>query len=170
MRCCRLSKHVSHRVYRNTTRDAVRRDTPMDTPMDWTQHAKRLFQMPKPAHFTNDRHCCECAEHDATLLAYDVDSIGVQQLGNPGWDPLCFVSPEGFLYYLPALIRLTLDTMEKPQERYLDQFLFHLIRDGTDNDVVRACSPEQRAFVAEFLAYLIDQYSTELDGCTYADD
>src|SRR6266498_3419515 len=82
MRCCRLSKHFSHRGYRNTTRDAVRRDTLMDTPRDWTQHAKRLFQMPKPAHFTNDRHCCECAEHDATLLAYDVDSIGVQQLGN----------------------------------------------------------------------------------------
>ena len=151
-------------------RDAMRRDTPMDTPMDWTHHAKRLFQMPKPAHFTNDRHCCECAEHDATLVAYDVNSIGLEQLGNPGWDPLCFVSPEGFLYYLPALIRLTLDTMEKPQERYLDQFLFHLIRDGTDNDVVRACSPEQRTRVAAFLAYLIDQYSAELDECTYSDD
>jgi hypothetical protein len=65
--------------------------------MDWIQHAKQLFQMPKPEHFTTYRHCCECAEHDATLLAYDVNAIGVEQLGNPGWDPLCFVSPEGFL-------------------------------------------------------------------------
>ena len=138
--------------------------------MDWVQQATQLFQMPKPAHFTNSRHCCECAEHDATLLAYDVNSIGLEQLGNPGWDPLYFASPDGFLYYLPALIRLTLDTRDKPQERYLDQFLFHLIRDGKDHDLVRACSPEQRAFIAGFLQYLIDQYAAEVDECTYADD
>jgi hypothetical protein len=138
--------------------------------MNWTQEAQRLFHMPKPEHFTNYRHCCECAEHDETLLAYDVNTIGIEQLGNPGWDPLCFASPEGFLYYLPALIRITLETMDKPQERYLDQFLFHLMRDGKDHDLVRACSVEQRVFVAEFLAYLIDQYSAELDECTYSDD
>ena len=138
--------------------------------MDWIQHAKRLFTIPKPAHFTNYRHCCECAEHDATLLAHDVDSISLQQLGNPGWDPLCFASPESFLYYVPALIRITLDTMAKPQERYLDQLLFHLIRDGKDHDLVRACNREQRVFVAEFLVYLIDQYGAEIDECTYSDD
>ena len=138
--------------------------------MDWTQHAQHLFLMPKPAHFTTSRHCCAWAEHDATLLACDVDSISLQQLGNPGWDPLCFASTEGFLYYLPALIRITLETMDKPQERYLDQLLFHFMRDGKDHDLVRACSLEQRAFVAEFLEYLMEQYSAELDGCTYSDD
>jgi len=137
--------------------------------MDWIQQATQLFNVPKPEHFTNHCHCCACAEHDETLLAYDVNTIGVEQLGNPGWDPLCFSSVEGFLYYVPALIRITLDTMEKPQERYLDQFLFHLMRDGKDNDVVRACSPEQRAFVAEFLEYLMERYSAELDGYTYSD-
>src|SRR5262245_8346730 len=91
--------------------------------MDWIQRATQLFQVPRPAHFTNYRHCCECAEHDAILLAYDVQTLSRKQLGNPGWDPLCFVSPEGFLYYMPALIRLTLETMETPQERYLDQLL-----------------------------------------------
>ena len=138
--------------------------------MNWTQQAQQLFQVPKPEHFTNYRHCCECAEHDETLLACDVDSTSLQQLGSPGWDPLCFVSPEGCLYSLPALIRITLDTMAKPHERYLDPLLFHLIRNGKDHDLVRACSLEQRVFVAEFLAYLIDQYSAELDGCMYSDD
>jgi hypothetical protein len=65
--------------------------------MDWLQEAKQLFQMPKPEHFTNHRHGCECAEHDATLRAYDVDAIGVAQLGNPGWNPLCLASPGGLL-------------------------------------------------------------------------
>jgi hypothetical protein len=138
--------------------------------MNWTQEAQRLFQMPKPAHFTNAHHCCECAEHDTTLVAHDVDSIGLQQLGNPGWDPLCFAAVDGLLYYMPALIRLTLDTVDKPQERYVDQLLFHLMRDGKDNDVVRACSPDQRTFIAELLEHLMETYSAELDGCTYSDD
>jgi len=138
--------------------------------MDWLQHAQRLFQMPQPEHFTNYRHCCECAEHDATLLAYDVNTIGLEQLGNPGQDPLCFASVEGLVYYIPALMWTTLDTMDKPQERYLDQLLFHLMRDGKDNDLLRACHPEQRAFIVGFLEYLMATYSAELDGCTYSDD
>jgi hypothetical protein len=138
--------------------------------MDWIQQAKQLFQMPQPVHFINHRHCCECAEYDATLLACDVDSISLQQLGNPGWDPLCFATAEGLLYYLPALIRLTLDTMDKPQERYLDQLLFHLMYDGKTNRIVRACNPDQRAFIADFLAYLIDQYGAEIDECLSSDD
>jgi len=52
----------------------------------------------------------------------------------------------------------------------LDQLLFHLIRDGKDHDLARACSPKQRAFIATFLEYVIEQYSAELDECTYSDD
>ncbi len=42
--------------------------------------------------------------------------------------------------------------------------------DGQENRIVRACNPEQRAFIAQFLVYLMEQYSTELDECMYADD
>ena len=66
---------------------------------DWKQQAKVIFNEPKPAHFVDHRHCCECAEHDETLTTFDVDSIDLQQLGNPGWDPLCFSSSEGLIYY-----------------------------------------------------------------------
>jgi hypothetical protein len=139
--------------------------------MDWIQEAQRLFKVPKPAHFTNYRHCCECAEHDAVLTASDVNSIGLEQLGNPGWDPLCFTSAEGLLYYMPALIRLTLETMDTQQERYLEQLLFHLIYDGTENRIWRACNHEQRAFIADFLTHLMEQYSVEIDeGIFLSDD
>jgi hypothetical protein len=123
--------------------------------MDWKQQAKLIFNVPKPEHFTNCQHCCECAEHDQTLAAHDLDSIGLEQLGHPSWDPMCFTSVEGFLYYMPALIRLTLDTIDNPQESYLEQMLFHLIKDGNGNNLVVACSKQQREFVAEFLEYLI---------------
>ena len=139
--------------------------------MNWTDEAKRVFQTNKPEHFTNYQHCCECAEHDETLGSHDIDSIGINELGNPGWDPICFCNAEGFLYYMPALIRLTLDSMEKPEEFYLDQLLFHLIGDGKDNRRVSACNAEQRQFVARFLEYLTENYMTRIEaGLCHADD
>jgi len=137
--------------------------------MNWTQEAKRIFNVPKPEHFTDFRHCCECSEHDQVLATSDVDSIGLAELGNPGWDPICFCTSEGFLYYMPALIRLTLDTINGDQ--YLDQFLFHLIGDGRDNRRVIACSSEQREFVARFLEYLIENHTERIEeALCYSDD
>ena len=138
--------------------------------IDWKQQAKLTFNTPKPEHFTDYGHCCECAEHDQTLLAFDVDSIGLEQLGNPGWDPLCFSSTEGLIYYMPALIRLIVDTIENPQESYLDQMLFHLIKDGPRNSLVIACSAEQRRFVAQFLEYLITEYAAQLGSEVFVSD
>ena len=139
--------------------------------MDWKQQAKLIFNVPKPIHFVNYSHCCECAEHEETLSGSDVDSIGLQQLGNPGWDPLCFCSPEGLLYYMPALIRLTLDTIESPNESYLDQMLFHLIYDGVGNRLVTASTGEQQAFVAEFLEYLVENHGDQIQlGLRTSDD
>jgi hypothetical protein len=138
--------------------------------MDWKQQAKIVFDVPKPIHFGNYQHCCECADNDQTLLASDVDSIDLEQLGNPGWDPLCFSSVEGLLYYLPALIRLTLDTIDNPRETYLDQMLFHLIRDGAGNLLVNACNEEQREFVAGFLEYVVENYAHQIEAGVYSSD
>ena len=131
--------------------------------MDWKRQALEVFNIPKPPHFGNYQHCCECAEHDQTLSTFDVHSIGLEELGNPGWDPLCFSHPEGLVYYMPALIRLTLDTISNRRERYLDQMLFHLIKDGPGNNFVTACSQEQRQFVVDFLAYLIEHHTAEVN-------
>ena len=138
--------------------------------VDWKQQAKLIFSTPKPEHFTDYRHCCECAEHDETLLACDVDSIGLEQLGNPGWDPICFCSPEGMIYYIPALVRLTLDTISNPQQSYLDQMLFHLIKDGPRNRLVSACNEEQRRFIAQFLEYLISEHAEQISSQVFAVD
>ena len=138
--------------------------------MDWKRQAKQIFTVQRPDHFVDYRHCCECAEHDQTLLAFDVDSIGLEQLGNPGWDPLCFVSVEGLMYYLPAMIRLTVDTMDHPDRQYLDQMLFHLMHEGEDNRLVNACSIEQRKFVADFLGYLVEKYSPEIEAGPFTSD
>ncbi|MGB3494402.1 MAG: hypothetical protein WBA57_16870 [Elainellaceae cyanobacterium] len=137
--------------------------------MDWVQQAKQLFNLPKPEHFNNYRHCCECAEHDETLCHYDVDSIGLEQLGYPSWDPLCGVTPEGLKYYFPAMVRLTLESIDHPDFFYGDQLLFHLIWDGNQNRCFLACTPEQRAFITRFVEYLINTHAEAFDYGMSAD-
>lgn len=126
--------------------------------MNWTETAKLLFDEKKPEHFTNYRHCAECYEHDQILREFDRDSIGVEQLGRPAWDPMSFCSASGMKYYMPAMIRLCIDTID--DEFYLEQFLFHLDVYGEENRLYRQCSMAQRRFIASFLEYLIDTYSS----------
>ncbi len=64
---------------------------------------------PRPEHFTDDTHCCECTEHDAVLASRDLDSLRVEDVNNAGWDPIGFVTAAGFRYYLPALVQLALE-------------------------------------------------------------
>lgn len=136
--------------------------------MNWIEKAKEVFRVQKPEHFTNYLHCKECAEHDETLLKNDCDSISLEELGSPGWDPICFSHAKGKVYYTPAFVRLTLESMDT--EPYMDQFLFHLEGDGKNNDYFMACSKAQRQFIAQFLEYLIDEYSDVIDECMLANN
>lgn len=134
----------------------------------WIEAATKLFEAPKPEHFTDYLHCCECAEHDETLRNGEVDSIGMDVLGSPGWDPICFASAEGKKYYVPAFVRLTLQTIKR--DCYLDQFLFHLEGDGPGNDFYAACTRKQRQFIAGFIVYLIEHYPEEVETAFCTDD
>ena len=130
--------------------------------------ANRLFAANKPEHFTDYLHCDECAEHNETLRNSDIERIGMAELGNPGWDPICFCSAEGVKYYLPALVRLSLDTVE--DDFYFGQFLFHLENDGANNKLIKSCSSEQRTFMTQFLKFMIEQYTEEIEESFCTDD
>jgi hypothetical protein len=94
----------------------------------------------------------ECADHNETLRAFDRDTIGLAQLGNPGWDPMCFVLPEAFQYYFPAMVRLTIDS--RGLDSYLDQFLFHITYDGENSRYFRNFTKPQRQVTLEVLRYI----------------
>lgn len=136
--------------------------------VDWVRKAKTVFSVGKPEHFTEFGHCEECAEHDATLRSNSIDTIGVEHLGNPGWDPICFSSEEGIAYYFPALIRLSLETIES--DYYFDQLLFHLGYAGKDNRLLHHFTPRQKQFVAAFLADMICAFPAELERHLSADE
>jgi len=124
---------------------------------NWVHEAKQIFDAPKPVHSTQYTHCDECAEHDETLIHNDRDIIELNASGNPEWDLMCFCSAEGQMYYMPAFIRLSLETLS--DEFYLGQFLFHLEYDGENNRLLKICDDEQKAFVVTFLTYIATNFS-----------
>ncbi len=131
--------------------------------------AKVLFgDVPRPDNFTDFEHCCECAEHDETLQAHTPDTIGYAELGTPGWDPVCFATPEAYKYYFPAFVRLALEGSDDTY--YLDQFLFHLTYDGPRNEHWRSFTAPQRKYVENLLAHLFETKAEEIDWNFDADD
>ena len=131
----------------------------MNSSEKWLENSVKLFRLPSPpGQLTRDPgHCCECQEHEETLKGKCPETIGLEELGNPGWDPVCFLSPEGFCYFFPAMVRLALE--DKGETAYISSFLFHLAYDGPRNERFLYFSPAQRKFVQDFLLYLIDLYS-----------
>jgi hypothetical protein len=122
----------------------------------------------RPEHFTDYGHCCECAEHDELLRARDRETLTISDVGNPGWDPLCFTSPQGIAYYFPALARLALAPPDYGYGWYADQLLFHLCYGFAENAFFRFCTPSQRAAVTGLLAHIIESRAdlVELYGST----
>jgi hypothetical protein len=135
------------------------------------QAVQRAFaKRRKPEHFTNYEHCEECAEHDEVLRSRDIFSLRIEDVGNAGWDPICFISPEGFAYYLPALVRLALAEPVKPHGWYGRQLLRHLCSDGRRNERVLACTFEERRAIVVFLQYLVETRSQLADCYDCSDE
>lgn len=124
---------------------------------------------PRSEHFTNYKHCVECAEHDELLRARDIDTLRIEDVGNVCSDPICFITVEGFLYYLPALARLALDQPVDDNDWYASSLLFHLCGDGPNNRKVQACTPEQRRVIWDFLNHLVETRSALADHSYSAD-
>ena len=101
----------------------------------------------RPHHFTDHRHCEECAGHDAALRRYDRANLPAVEVLNPGWDPICFVTPEGFRYFFPRLCELAYG---KGEAFYLEQFLRHL-----ENNL-QVLSRAEKAAVFELLLDLVE--------------
>ena len=64
-------------------------------------------------------------------------------------------------YFMPSFIRLSIETIEN--EFYFGQFLFHLEGDGKNNRLVQSCTQKQREFISEFLEYMLDTFSKEIE-------
>lgn len=128
----------------------------MATDQEIIDEVREAFRAePRPQHFTNYSHCCECAAHNDLLASRDVSSLRLEDVNNAGWDPICFTTSEGFRYYLPALVRLAMDSTTS-REWYLPQLLFHLIEDGPQNRRVECCTKQQQGEIVRFLRHTVE--------------
>ena len=124
----------------------------------------------RPEHFTDFTHCEECAEHDELLRSRDIHTLRIEDVGNPGWNPICFISPEGFAYFLPALARLALPEPDSVQGWYGGQFFWHLCYDGRKNALWLVCTPEQRRVVVALLRHIAETRASLVDSELQTDE
>jgi hypothetical protein len=126
--------------------------------------------IPKPEHFTNFKHCDECAAHDELLTTRDRNTLQIQDVGYTGWDPLCFSSPDGIAYYMPALVRLALAPPTDQHGWYGDQLLFHLFSHAAENKFYKFCSEQQRRAVAMLLEHFVSMRTVVVDSLSGEDE
>lgn len=126
----------------------------------------------RPEHFTDHTHCEECAEHDELLRSRVPDTLLITDVGNPGWDPLCYVDSAGFGYFFPGLARLALAAPDPEHGWYVPQLLFHLTYapDGEVNRHLLGFSPYQRRAVAALLRHIAETRPQLADECGCSDD
>lgn len=106
--------------------------------------------------------CEECCEHETTMQGFTPGAIPLEELDNPGWDPICFASDEAFAYLLPSLAAVVLNH----PNGYVDQFLFHL----NNADRLARLNPSQAVAMVQVLDYLVLEHGPLLDQNRAADD
>ena len=112
----------------------------------------------KPDFFTNLNHCDECKEHNDTLTSSSRETISLSELGNPGWDPICFINGEGMKYYFPAMVRLALNSTN--EEDYLSQFLSHLSSIGLFSEFTE----QETEFVQRLLEFIESNFKILIEN------
>ena len=88
----------------------------------------------RPEHFTDYTHCDEFPNHDLVLRSRDVCTLSMDDVGHPSWNPIAFITPVGFAYYLPALARLSLTEPLEGYDLYGLELLRQLRNLGYDNE------------------------------------
>ena len=135
--------------------------------MNWIEESLKLFQMERPEHFTNYTHCHECYDVDTVLSKQTIESIGIKELGT-GCEALMYCTTDGIKYFMPALIRLSLETVHT--DFYFSDFSYYLKTKEKNNPYYLACTTEQRIFIAKFILYMMEQYADEIERCGGDDD
>ncbi|MBT2118495.1 hypothetical protein KK141_22710 [Dyella sp. LX-66] len=126
--------------------------------------------LPRPEHFTNFEHCQECAEHDELLRNRTRETLAFEDVGNPGWDPMCFSTPEGLAFYLPSLARLAFAEPPYGYDWYGHQLLFHLYSGGLENALYTYCKSMQREAVAALIGAMIDSRFSDIESSSSEDE
>lgn len=113
--------------------------------------------VPRPSIMVrNPNHCDECADHEAAMQGVTPQTVTLNEIGNMGWDPVCYLTDASYRYFMPGFARLVLHTDDDCD--YLDQFIFHLESRLSDD----LFTGEQRTAIIGVIDYLKETLPEEL--------
>ena len=87
----------------------------------------------RPEYFTDISHCPECADHNNTMKKYNLDELGVNEIGNLCLSPLSFLTEEAFGYVMPRLIELATKESVNKEDSFLFNYLVTLTPSEPDS-------------------------------------
>ena len=142
----------------------------MPSDADILQTIKRAFAgCRRPEHFT-DYITARSVPSMMRSYVHATLHAQIEDVGNPGWDPICFTSPEGFAYYFQhSHVSLLPSQTTRTAGTALSCFC---ICSPTDARIIGllACTPEQRLAIVQFLRHLAETRAALADSyCSTAD-
>jgi hypothetical protein len=96
------------------------------------------------------------------MQAFIPDSLPLDKLDNPGWDPICFASNEAFAYFAPGLVKLVLDHAVD----YIQQFIFY----AQQPERLAAFTPGQARSLVQVLDFLVLPEAKALENNLVVDE
>jgi hypothetical protein len=122
-------------------------------------------QIPRPEIMLNNpTHCDECMDHESVMQRVTPETISLNEIGNPGWDPICYVADDTFCHFMPGFVRLALDA--DTHYDYLVQLFFHL----GHTDRISAMNADQRRAVRQLMDYIYENLlDVIVDNCLEID-
>ena len=126
--------------------------------IEWAPAAiERAFRCDRPTQMVcNPGHCDECAEHEETMQAVTPETVSLDHVGSPAWDPVCYLTDEAYRYFMPGFARLA---QGRGDGYYLDEFLFHL-----ESGRINCLDAEQCRALSALLDYLYETMAGEIEG------
>ena len=127
--------------------------------------AYRAFSIfSRPEHFTNFAHCEECAEHDETMRSHSLSDIGSNQVGNPGWSPIPFLTEQAYGYVMPRLLELALNnSINNDNDPFVFQYLLALTP-LPEHRKLDYFTPEQSTVILNSLYYIRNNMASVIEN------
>jgi hypothetical protein len=110
--------------------------------------------VPRPRRFALADEDQECMDHERLLQSRTRETLRIDDVNTPGYDPLTECFPEGIAYFFPALARFALVHPEDLSSWYAEQLLSHLRYGARDNRFYHFCNPSQRSAVAALVDHI----------------
>jgi hypothetical protein len=129
-----------------------------------------FLDAPRPKTFTVEDGDPECMDHDALLHSRTRDTLTIQDVNRPGYDPLTECLPDGMAYFFPSLARFALVEPHDVWNWYGQLLLNHLRYGASGNRFYLHCTSRQRAAVAALLRHLIETRAALIEENLCVDD